>query len=306
VRSFLVTGGAGFIGSHLADALLAAGDRVRVLDNFSTGQRKNLDACCEIVAADVADAAAVCSAMAGCDGCFHLAAISSVAQANADWRGTHHVNQTGTITVLEAARDAGRIPVVLASSAAVYGDLGGAVAREDACCRPLSAYGADKLGAELHARVAWHVHGVPTLALRLFNVYGPRQHSASPYSGVVSIFADRLARGLPLLIHGDGRQERDFVFVADAVAHLLAAMRRLREAEGCHVLNVCTGRAITILQLAEALAALLGRTLRIAHGPARPGDIRRSLGDPSAATAFLGVAARTPLAEGLARTLHAG
>ena len=300
---FLITGGAGFIGSHLADALLAAGAQVRVLDDLSTGRAGNLDPRCERVVGDAADPALLAGVMAGVAGCFHLAAIASVARGNADWRGTHRINQGATIAVLEAARDAGRRPVVYASSAAVYGDPAGAVARETAAVAPLTAYGADKLGSELHARVAWGVHGVPTLGLRFFNVYGPRQDAASPYSGVVSIFAARLARGAALSLHGDGSQTRDFVFVADVVAHLIAAMARLRAVPGATVLNVCTGRATSVRDLAATLAAVLGVPARLEHGPARPGDIARSLGDPAAAIAALGVAATTPLHQGLAATL---
>jgi len=303
VGGLLITGGAGFIGSHLADALLAAGHRVRVLDDLSAGREDNLDPRCELRRGDVADPAAVREAFADMDGCFHLAAIASVVRANEDWRGTHRVNQTGTITVLQAAREAGRKPVVYASSAAVYGDLGDAVARETTPPAPLTAYGADKLGSELHARVAWRVHGVPTLGLRFFNVYGPRQDAASPYSGVVSVFAVRLAADLELSVQGDGGQTRDFVFVADAVAHLRAAMARLQERGGAEVLNVCTGRGVSVLELAEALARLLGRPARLVHAPARAGDIRRSLGDPAAAIAALGIAAATQLEEGLAATL---
>jgi UDP-glucose 4-epimerase len=303
MQRFLITGGAGFIGSHLADALLDAGAAVRVLDDLSTGRRENLDPRCELLVGDVADPDAVRAAFAGMDGCFHLAAIASVARGNEDWRGTHRINQTGTVTVLEAARDAGRCPVVYASSAAVYGDLAGAVARETSPCVPLTAYGADKLGSELHARVARHVHGVPTLGLRFFNVYGPRQDPASPYSGVVSIFAARLARGEALTMHGDGRQTRDFVFVADVIAHLRTAMARLAAQGSADVFNVCTGRATSLLDLAQVLGALLGRTPRIEHGPARPGDIRHSLGDPAAARAALGVAAETRIEAGLGATL---
>ncbi len=301
--TYLITGGAGFIGSHLADALLADGHDVRVLDDFSTGRRANLDPRCRVLVGDVADPAVLAQAMAGVAGCFHLAAIASVARGNADWRGTHHTNQSGSIAVFEAARDAGRIPVVYASSAAVYGDLGDAVAREDAVCAPRTAYGADKLGSELHGRVAWGVHGVPTLGLRFFNVYGPRQDPSSPYSGVVSIFAARLARGEGITLHGDGGQTRDFVFVADVVAHLLAAMARLGRAPGAAVLNVCTGRATSVRDLAGTLARLLGRTPQIAHGPARPGDIARSLGDPARARELLGVSAATTLEQGLAALL---
>lgn len=297
---FLITGGAGFIGSHLADALLAKGARVRVLDDFSTGKPANLDPRCELMVGDVADPAALRGAMAGMAGCFHLAAIASVARGNADWRGTHRTNQSGSIAVFEAARETGRLPVVYASSAAVYGDLAGAVAEEDAACAPLTAYGADKLGSELHARVAWQVHGVPTLGLRFFNVYGPRQDPSSPYSGVVSIFAARLARGEGVTVHGDGRQTRDFVFVADVVAHLQAAMAHLRAERGSRVLNVCTGRATSVRELAAIIADLFGAAPAISHGPARPGDIARSLGNPARAIATLGVAATVPLKEGLA------
>ena len=303
MSGFLVTGGAGFIGSHLADALLASGHRVRVLDDFSTGRRSNLDPRCDVVTGDVADPAAVRAALAGMDGCFHLAAIASVVRGNEDWLGTHRANQTGTIAVLQAARDAGGVPVVYASSAAVYGDLDGAVAQEALRPAPLTAYGADKLGSELHAGVGWRVHGVPTLGLRFFNIYGPRQDPASPYSGVVSIFAGRMADGGALTVHGEGAQTRDFVFVADAVAHLVAAMRHLAREGGCLVLNVCTGHGTSVLELAQALARLHGRPPRLQHAPARAGDIARSIGDPAAAVETLGLRAATPLAEGLAATL---
>ncbi len=302
---FLITGGGGFIGSHLADALLASGAGVRILDDFSTGKRAQIDPRCDLVVGDVGDAALLGGAMAGVAGCFHLAAIASVARGNADWRGTHRINQGGSIAVFEAARDAGRLPVVYASSAAVYGDLGAAVAREDTACAPRTAYGADKLGSELHARVAWQVHGVPTLGLRFFNVYGARQDPSSPYSGVVSIFAARLARGEALTLHGDGSQTRDFVHVGDVVAHLRAAMRVLRGTPGARVLNVCTGRASSVRDLAGAMARLIGTVPAFTHGPARPGDIARSLGDPAQAINVLGIEAKTVLEQGLAQTFTA-
>ena len=300
---YLVTGGAGFIGSHLADALLAEGHRVRVLDDLSTGRPGNLDPRCELVRGCVADPQAVGAAMQGVEGCFHLAAIASVARGNEDWRGTHLVNQTGTVTVLDAARAAGRIPVVYASSAAVYGNLGEAVAHETLPPAPLTAYGADKLGSELHGAVAWQVHGVPSVGMRFFNVFGPRQDPHSPYSGVISIFAALAAADRPITVHGDGRQERDFIYVGDVVAHLRAAMRRIAAQPDRLVLNVCTGRATSVLDLARTLGRLHGRAPRIAHGPARAGDIRRSLGDPARAIATLGVQAGVALEEGLARTM---
>jgi UDP-glucose 4-epimerase len=297
---YVVTGGAGFIGSHLADALLAEGHAVRVLDDLSTGKRANLDARAVFCEADICDAAALRAALEGADGCFHLAAVASVQRANEDWAGTHRVNQTGSIAVLDACRGAG-LPVVYASSAAVYGDTGGAVAHEGLSCRPLTAYGADKYGSELHAAVGWGVHGVPSFGLRFFNVFGPRQDPVSPYSGVISIFAGRIARGEAVTLHGDGGQTRDFVYVADVVAHLRAAMGFLAGQPGAWVSNVCTGVETSVLGLAESLGRVFGVGLAIAHGPARAGDIRRSVGSAERAVELLGVRAGVGLEEGLGR-----
>ena len=296
---FLVTGGAGFIGSHLVDALLADGHAVRVLDDLSTGKRANLDGRAELVVGDVADPATTAAAMQGAAGCFHLAAVASVQRGNEDWPGTHRVNLGGTVAVLDAARRRGRLPVVYASSAAVYGDLGDVVATEASPCAPRTAYGADKLGSEQHAAVGWNVHGVPSVGLRFFNVYGPRQDPNSPYSGVISIFARRIAAGDPIALHGDGGQTRDFVYVADIVAHLRAAMAALGSAPGAGVLNVCTGVETSIAALAAAIGAAADKTPEIAQAPARTGDIRRSVGDQAAAVARLGVRAGIGLAEGL-------
>ncbi len=297
---YLVTGAAGFIGSHLVDALLAAGHQVRGLDDFSTGRMENLDSRCQVIRADVADPVAMRRALHGAAGCFHLAAIASVSRTNEDWLGTHRTNQTGTVTVLDAARHGAPIPVVYASSAAVYGDIGAQVARETLRPMPQTAYGADKLGSELHARAAWMVHGVPTLGLRFFNVYGPRQSPCSPYTGVISIFAHRVAAGLPIVVHGDGQQVRDFINVADVVSHLTASMRHLHRAPGAEVVNVCTGRGTSLLDLIDILRDLHHASPAVTHGAARPGDIRHSIGDPTLATALLGVEARLPLRVGLA------
>jgi len=303
VTRFLVTGGAGFIGSHLVAALKARGDGIRVLDDLSTGKRDNLPAGVELVVGDVADPATTARAFDGVEGCFHLAAVASVQRCNEAWLDTHRVNQTGSINVFEAAR-AGKRPVVYASSAAVYGDNPALPLTEAEQTRPLSAYGADKLGSELHGRVAAHVHGVPTTGMRFFNVFGPRQDPASPYSGVIAIFANRLAAGQDITFFGDGGQERDFVYVGDVVRHLVAAMDRLRAgAAGGDVFNVCSGRVTTIRQLAETVAMLSKVSLRVNNGPPRAGDIRRSLGSPQQAIAMLGVAAETGLADGLRATL---
>ncbi len=303
MENFLVTGGAGFIGSHLVDALLAAGHTVRVLDDLSTGRRENLDPRAELVQGDVADAALVRKVVQGVSGIFHLAAIASVARSSEDWLGTHRANQTGTIAVLDAARALGRIPVVYASSAAIYGDQGEGPIAETARPGPLTAYGADKLGSELHAAVAAGVHGVPTTGFRFFNVYGPRQDPSSPYSGVISIFAARIGAGQGITIHGDGGQVRDFVYVADVVKHLLAGLATMRRAApAARVFNVCTGQATSVSGLARTLFTVIGHDVPVAHGPARAGDIRSSVGNPAAAMAALGVSTEVPLADGLRAT----
>lgn len=307
---YVITGGAGFIGSHLADALLRSGHGVRVVDDFSTGRTENLDARCEVLRGDVCGPALAQRAMAGAAGCFHLAAIASVARGNEDWLGTHRVNLGGMITILDTARRLGGVPVVYASSAAVYGRTQG-VAEEDQPVSPLSAYGADKRGCELHARAGAIVHGVPSMGFRFFNVYGPRQDPNSPYSGVISIFAKAVAARQPILIHGDGRQTRDFIFVADVVRLLLAGMETLHEPrEGQEigpglVLNACTGRETSVNEVAALLGELLGWEPELRHGPGRPGDIRRSVGSPARAASMLGVRAQTELREGLNASLEA-
>lgn len=301
MAKYLVTGGCGFIGSHLVDALLAAGHSVRVLDDLSTGKRRNIpETSVELIIGNVGDPSVTRAAMQGVDGCFHLAAIASVQLSNQDWVGTHRVNLTGTIAVFDAARTAkagAAVPVVYASSAAVYGDNANLPLSETELPVPLTAYGADKLGCELHAKVAGIVHGVPTCGFRFFNVFGPRQDPGSPYSGVISIFADKLRAGQGLTIFGDGQQTRDFVYVADVVRHLRAGMDGASAA--APVFNVCTGRKIAVGALAETMAGLLDVPLKIEHLPLRPGDIRHSLGDPARAKASLGVAAETSLSDGL-------
>ena len=199
---FLVTGGCGFIGSHLVESLVNEGHKVRVLDDLSTGKRENVPAQCEVVVGSVTDNQLVRDCMTDIDGCFHLAAIASVQESNENWLGTHEVNLTGTINVFDACRK-NRTPVVYASSAAVYGDNAEMPLKESSGVRPLTAYGADKLACELHAQVASLVHSVPTSGMRFFNVYGPRQNLSSAYSGVISIFVDRILRHEPLCIYGD-------------------------------------------------------------------------------------------------------
>ena len=295
---YLVTGGAGFIGSHLVEGLLAAGHGVRVLDDLSTGKRENLGNEVELVVASVVDRKAVRSAMEECDGAFHLAAIASVAKCNEDWAGAHQVNLTGTINVFEAA---GIRPVVYASSAAVFGDTPDMPLSETSRTAPLSAYGADKLGCEQHARAGAIVHGLPSTGLRFFNVYGPRQDPSSPYSGVISIFANRLMAGQDVTVFGDGEQTRDFVYVGDVVQALIRSMDSTTR--GARVFNVCTGRSTSLLQLIDTIGGILGGKSGTSFAPARDGDIRNSLGDPALMQTTLGFGPEVPLAEGLGRLL---
>jgi UDP-glucose 4-epimerase len=300
MATVLVTGGCGFIGSHLCLALRARGDRVRVLDDLSSGSEANLAPGAALLIGDVASPATVRQALAGVDVCYHLAAIASVQRGVQDWYGTHRANLSGTIALLEEARRHG-IPVVYASSAAVYGDSTVLPLHEDVRPRPLSAYGADKLGCEQHALVAGHTHGVATTGLRFFNVYGPRQDPRSPYSGVISVFCDRLARGEAVDVFGDGLQTRDFVYVADVVRMLMAAMDAA--SISAPVYNVCTGQPTSILELASIIAELCGATLTLRHQPPRAGEIRHSLGQPALARQRLATSPGTSLRDGLAETL---
>jgi len=303
MAKYLVTGGCGFIGSHLVERLVSDGHAVVVLDDLSSGREENIPADVPLRVGSVADPVAVSEMLAGADGCFHLAAVASVDRANKDWLGTNRTNLVGTITVLDAARRQSRqcVPVVYASSAAVYGASESTPLSEEVRTWPLSAYGADKLACELHARVAGAVHGVPTTGFRFFNVYGPRQDPGSPYSGVISIFAKRVLGACPLDIHGDGGQVRDFVYVTDVVNSLVAGMKAA-STKG-PVYNVCSGLPTTVNGLAQTLATLNSVRLCVRYGLPRPGDIRTSLGNPSKLNRTLGVLCETPLKEGLRHTL---
>lgn len=301
---YVVTGGCGFIGSHLADALLAEDHNVTIIDDLSSGKRENVSPRAEIIVGDVADHALMQACLARADGCFHLAAVASVQRSVEDWLGTHRANLTGTIAVLDAASHRpGRspCPVVFASSAAVYGAGCDNALAETARIAPLSAYGADKYGCELHGAIASHLFATPVTALRFFNVYGPRQDSSSPYSGVMSIFAARIRAGRAITIFGDGLQSRDFVYVADIVRFLRAAMSHRQPR--FRVYNVCSGHAVTLLDVAQAMSRIVGYRPTIEHEPARAGDIRHSLGVPDLAAHELGIATEVGLENGLAALL---
>lgn len=305
----VVTGGAGFIGSHLCDALIAQDYQVTVVDNLSSGKRQNLSPSVKLIEADCADLGVIEPLVEQADGVFHLAAIASVPQSVSHWLQTSLTNQFATIAWLEAIskRLGGVIPFVYASSAAVYGETDASFMpiKETTPTHPLTPYGADKLGSEQHAAVARAIFQIPTLGLRFFNVYGPRQDPSSPYSGVISIFAQRLLAGQDITMFGDGQQSRDFVYVADVVEHLMTSMLRLQDgaipAEAA--LNVCGGHEVTIQHLAETIAAQCQIKPTIHHAPPRDGDIRRSVGDPARASHWLGCTSTTSLEDGLGQTL---
>jgi len=310
----LVTGGAGFIGSHLADALVAAGNRVRVLDNFTTGRRENLahlGGSVEVVEADLRDPAACREACAGVSLVFHQAALGSVPRSMEDPATSIAVNVTGTANVFAAARDAGVRRVVYASSSSVYGDSDRLPKREGEEGEPLSPYALSKVMGEELARAFGRCFGLETVGLRYFNVYGPRQDPAGPYAAVIPRFFAAALGGEAPLVHGDGEQSRDFTYVADAVEANLKAAAAPASAVG-RAFNVAAGRRATVNELAAAVARAVGVAMEPAHGPERPGDVRHSLADLTEARRLLGYAPAWDLEAGLAasagyyRSLFAG
>jgi UDP-glucose 4-epimerase len=305
MANFLVTGGAGFIGSHIVQTLLARGERVRVLDNFSTGRWENLpeaDSRLKVLEGDVRDSALLARAVQDVETVFHLAAFISVPASLRDPQTCFEVNAAGTVNLLEAARRAGVRKVVISSSSAIYGDSENLPLAEDEPPRPLSPYALSKLVGEHYARFYTRTFGLPVTALRYFNVYGPRQAPDSPYAAAIPIFVHCLLQGRPIEIFGDGKQTRDFIFVEDVVrANLLAA--NCPAADG-QVLNICTGQETHLLGLLETLSETIGRHPQIRFSPPRPGDIYRSVGDPRQAAALLGFQAETSLADGLRQTFE--
>jgi UDP-glucose 4-epimerase len=275
----LITGGAGFIGSHLAEQLLAGGHIVRVLDNLSTGKRENLPTShfVEFLHGDIRDRSAVNAAVAEVDGIVHLAAVASVQASVDDPLGTHGSNFDGTLNLLEAARASGVRRFLYASSAAIYGDNEELPITENARPRPLTPYAADKLAGEHYLSFYHSKFGLDTTSFRFFNIFGPRQDPSSPYSGVISIFTDRLQRGEPVTIFGDGQQTRDFVYVGDLVRLLVKALG-LRTLAG-QVMNVGRGQQSSLLDLMAALEKLSGKKLECRYESARHGDIRHSCAD---------------------------
>jgi UDP-glucose 4-epimerase len=306
VSKVLVTGGAGFIGSNLVEALLVRGDEVRVLDNFATGGRANLASLgreVEVVEGDLRSYERVHTAVRGVELVFHQGALGSVPRSVQDPLTSTAVNVEGTVNVLLAARDEGVRRVVAASSSSVYGD-GGAFPRvETQAPNPISPYAVAKLAAERFCVSFTRVYGIETVALRYFNVFGPRQDPTSQYAAVVPRFIEAVAAGRPVTIHGDGEQSRDFTYVENVVAANLLAS----DAAGAagRVLNIATGGSQSVNELAETVGRLLGRPVEKTFGPAQPGDVRESWADVDAAREAIGYTPKVGFEEGLQRTIEA-
>ncbi|AZD04748.1 NAD-dependent epimerase/dehydratase family protein [Pseudomonas chlororaphis] len=301
----LITGGAGFIGSHLTDVLLAKGYSVRILDDLSTGKPGNLpldNPRVELIEGDVADAALVARAMSGCRAVAHLAAVASVQASVDDPVRTHQSNFIGTLNVCEAMRQAGVKRVLFASSAAVYGNNGeGESIDEDTPKAPLTPYASDKLASEYYFDFYRRQHGLEPAIFRFFNIFGPRQDPSSPYSGVISIFCERAQKGLPITVFGDGEQTRDFVYVEDLVNVLAQSLEAPQLEVGA--VNVGLNQATTLKQLLEALGEVLGQLPPVSYGTARSGDIRHSRANNQRLLQRFKFPEPTPMSVGLARLL---
>jgi UDP-glucose 4-epimerase len=284
---YLITGGAGFIGSHITDRLLADGHHVRILDNFSTGKHENIPVAehVEVIEGDVGNYDTVRASMEQVDFVFHEAAIASVPETVGNPLASERVNYRGTLNILEAARHAGVQRVMIACSAAVYGDLPELPKQEDMAVKPLSPYAVDKLASEHACQMYTYLYGLETVSLRYFNVFGPRQDPSSPYSGVISIFSDYLNQGKQPTIYGDGEQTRDFVYVSDVVeANIRAASA---PAAAGKAINIATGGKLSINELLKAICTLKGQPFEPQYKPGRQGDIRHSRADISAAREYL-------------------
>jgi UDP-glucose 4-epimerase len=302
---YLVTGGAGFIGSSIARALLARGDSVRILDDFSSGRRENLrdlEGRVELHTGSILDPEALARAIAGASVVFHEAAIPSVPRSVAEPVASHAANATGTLAVLEAARTAGVRRVVYAGSSSAYGETPVLPKVESMSPSPLSPYAASKLAGESYCQVYAHIYGVETVVLRYFNVFGARQDPASQYAAVIPKFVTAALKGESPVIFGDGTQSRDFCYIDNVVeANLKAAS--VPGVSG-HVFNVACGEATTLNQVVDLVGELLGRRVTAVHAETRAGDIKHSLADIASARRLLGYTAAVDFREGLRRTIE--
>ena len=304
----LVTGGAGFIGSHLAEALVRRGHSVVVLDDFSLGSRDNLAWVrsgdpVQVIEGDVGDELLVRRAVAGCDWVFHEAAMPSVPRSISEPVSSNHTNLTAAVQLLEASRSAGVRRWVFASSSAIYGNNDTPAKHESLPPEPLSPYALQKYAAETYGRMFHQFHGLPTVSLRYFNVFGPRQSFNSPYSGVIARFCTQALRGETPVMFGDGLQTRDFVHVSNVVAANIAVAEAPESAVAGRVFNIARGEGVSLLQLMASLNAILGQSIVPGHREPRAGDVRHSLADISAARSAFGFDPKVGWDEGLRDTL---
>jgi UDP-glucose 4-epimerase len=302
VATYLVTGGAGFIGSHLVERLLGRQDRVRIVDDFSTGKRENLpaDGQAEVIEGDLADPVVARRAVEGVDFVLHQAAIPSVPRSVEDPAGSHRANVDATLQILLASRDAGVKRVVFAGSSSVYGNSAVLPKREDMRPAPLSPYALQKYMGEQYCQLFTRIYGLETVVTRYFNVFGPRQSPSSPYSGVVAKFIDSLSEGRAPVVHGDGRQTRDFTFVSDTVTAVLACC----EAPGVagDVINVAAGGRVSLLEVVRVLQRITGHDVEPTFGPRREGDVDDSQADIVKARKLLGYEPVVSFEDGLRET----
>ena len=305
----LVTGGAGFIGSHLSEALVRRGHEVVVLDDFSLGSRDNLAWIrpgdpVQVMEGDVGDEALVRRAVQGCDWVFHEAAMPSVPRSISEPVSSNHTNLTAAVHLLEASRAAGVRRCVFASSSAIYGNNETPAKHEGLPPEPLSPYALQKYAAETYGRMFHQFHGLPTVSLRYFNVFGPRQSFNSPYSGVIARFCTQALRGETPVMFGDGLQTRDFVHVSNVVAANIAVAEAPESAVAGRVFNIARGEGVSLLQLMASLNAILGQSIVAGHREARAGDVRHSLADIGAARSAFGYDPKVGWDEGLRDTLR--
>lgn len=304
MATYLVTGGAGFIGSSIAEALLRAGDRVRIVDDFSTGRRENIASLpgkVELLEGDICDGALMTRAMQGIDAVFHEAALPSVSRSVTDPQESMRVNVQGTTVVLDAARLAGVKRVLFAASSSAYGDTEVLPKVESMPTDPLSPYAVSKISCEQLLKVFSNLYGIETLALRYFNVFGPRQDPTSQYAAVIPNFMTAAVRGMSPPVYGDGEQTRDFCFIENTVAANLLGLSTSKKLSG-QVVNVACGERISLNRLLELVSKVSGHPVKADYQPARPGDIRDSLADINAARELLGYEPKVLVEEGLQRT----
>jgi nucleoside-diphosphate-sugar epimerase len=301
VALYLVTGGAGFIGSHIVERLRSRGEQVRIADDFSSGRRENIPAGVDVVEGDLADPAVAARAAAGCQFVIHQAAIPSFPRSVKDPVQSHRANVDGTLNMLIASRDAGARRFVFAGSSSVYGESAVLPKREDMRSAPLSPYALQKLIGEQYCQMFTKLYGLKTVVTRYFNVFGPRQQPGSPYSGVISLFIEALADGRAPKVYGDGKQTRDFTYVGDVVTGVLQCC----EAPGVagEIINVAAGGRISLLELIRSLQMILKANVSPEFGPAREGDIRESQADIGKARKLLGFSPSVPFDEGLRQTV---